>query len=565
MRFVLVLALSLASLALVHSRGTEGPVPPAPDAAAARVVPADASGPIRFDDVAEEAGLDFRLENHPTPDKHLPETMPGGVATLDYDGDGLTDIYFTNGAEMPSREKSSPKYWNRLYRNEGGLRFRDVTEAAGVAGAGYSMGVAAADYDNDGDVDLFVAGLDRNILYRNTGKSAFEDVTARAGIASRGWAVAAGWFDYDNDGRLDLFVVNYLEWAPGVDPFCGDRARGLRVYCHPKFYEGLPNTLYRNRGDGTFEDVSERSGIGRHVGKGMSVAFADYDDNGFLDAFVTNDAVPSFLFRNRGGGTFEEVALLAGAAVPGHGRPVSAMGVDFRDYDNDGRPDIVFTALAGETFPLFANDGRGGFRDATHASGLGAATMRRSGWGVGLVDLDNDGWKDLFTANSHVNDRIELFEASEYRQANSVFRNLGDGRFQDVSSGAGADFQTARAHRGNAFADFDGDGRLDVVTTALGERAQLWRNTSPAGNWIRLRLVGTRSNRDGIGAVVRIGTRTDLMTTSVGYASSSHHGVHIGLGRAEVVDRIEIRWPSGARQVLERVPVNRELRIEEQK
>ncbi|MDA2938573.1 CRTAC1 family protein [Acidobacteria bacterium AH-259-A15] len=520
---------------------------------------------VRFRNVARIAGLDFILENHPTPEKHMIETMPGGVAAFDYNGDGLTDIYFTNGAAIPSLEKESPKYFNRLYRNEGGMKFANVTEEAGVAGAGYSMGAAAGDYDNDGDVDLFVAGVYRNILYRNTGKGRFEDVTAKAGITSPMWSVAAGWFDFDNDGWLDLFVVNYAEWTLAFDRFCGDRARNVRVYCHPKYFQGLPNTLYRNRGDGTFEDVSEQAGVLQHVGRGMSFAFADYDQDGFVDAFVTNDNLPNFLFRNRGDGTFEEIGLLTGTALLDHGKPVASMGVDFRDYDNDGLPDINVTALTGETFPLFHNEGKGFFRDATYSSRLGILSARWSGWSNGLFDFNNNGWKDLFTANSHVNDRIEHFEATKYKQANSLFANLADGTFQDVSTDVGEGFQAAKAHRGSAFADFNNDGKIDIVVTVLGEAAELWENVSPdANNWLILKLIGSKSNRDGIGARIRLGNQYNLMTTSVGYASSSHHGVHFGVGKAEKIDRIEILWPSRVVQVLKDVDANQVLKVREE-
>jgi len=527
------------------------------------VAPAPPPPAIRFREAAAAAGLVFHLSNHPTPQKHLPETVAGGLAIFDYDGDGRPDVYFTNGAALPSLEKESPGDWNRLFHNDGGLHFTDVTERARVRGMGYSMGAAAGDYDNDGHVDLFVAGVNRNVLYHNRGDGTFEDVTERAGIKSGVWSVAAGWFDYDGDGRLDLFVVNYVQWSPAFDRFCGDPVRQLRVYCHPRYFEGLPNTLYRNRGDGTFEDVSERSGIARHVGKGMSVAFADYDGDGRVDAYVTNDGVPNFLFRNRGDGTFEETALRAGAALPDRGAPVSSMGADFRDYDNDGRPDLATTALAGETFPLFHNEGRGHFRDATAPSGLAALTARLSGWGVVLADLDNDGWKDLFSANAHVNDEIESFEAARYRLSNSVFANRGDGTFADASDVSGVGSGTPRAHRGLAVADLDGDGRLDVVTSALGEPAELWVNETEGGNgWLRVELVGTRSNRDGIGAVVRVGAQADEMTTAVGYASSSHAGVHFGLGRATKVD-IELTWPSGIVQRVNSVSANQVLRLTE--
>jgi enediyne biosynthesis protein E4 len=520
--------------------------------------------PIGFRNVAQSAGLNFTVENNPTPEKHLIETMTGGVAAFDYNGDGLTDIFFANGASLPSLEKTTPKYWNRLFRNEGGMRFKDVTEEAGVAGAGYSMGAAAGDYDNDGHVDLFVAGVNRNTLYHNLGKGRFGDVTEKAGIKSDKWAVAAGWFDYNNDGLLDLLVVNYAKWSITSERFCGNAARRLRVYCHPMYFEGLTNTLYRNRGDGTFEDVSEKAGFSKYQGRGMSAAFADYDGDGFFDVFVTNDNQPNFLFRNRGDGTFEEVGLAAGVALLNSGQPVSSMGVDFRDYDNDGLPDIFVTDLNNETFPLFHNLGRGMFEDASFTSRLSALSAARGGWGNGVVDLNNDGWKDLFTANSHADDNVEQFSAAHYRQPNSIFANMGDGTFWDVSKNAGVDFQAARAHRGCAFADFNNDGKIDVVVACLGEPAELWQNISPdANNWIILKLIGTKSNRDGIGARVRIGKQWNQMTSAVGYASSSHFGVHFGLGKMAQIPEIEIRWPSGFVQVLRDVSANQVLQVHE--
>jgi len=502
------------------------------------------------------------LENCPTERKHLVETMAGGVAAFDYDGDGRTDIYFTNGAALPALEKSAPKYRNRLYRNLGGFRFKDVTKAAGVEGAGYSMGAAAADYDNDGHVDLFVAGVRKNILYRNRGDGTFEDVTEKAGIKSDAWSVGGVWFDYDNDGLLDLFVVNYLDWSPEFDRFCGNAA-GVRVYCHPRFFKGLPNRLYHNEGNGKFRDVSAESGIGAHIGKGMAAAVADYDHDGRMDLYVTNDKMPNFLFHNLGGGRFEEVAFEAGAALLDNGNEVSGMGTDFRDYDNDGWADIAATTLAGETFPLFRNTG-GHFADAGHTSRLAILSRVYSGWGLGMLDLNNDGWKDLFTANAHVDDKVEAFEATTYKQHNGVFLNAGDGTFRDVSDGAGTDFAVGRAHRGCAFADFDGDGRVDAVVSSLGEGPELWQNVSPGEkNWLTMRLVGTKSNRDGIGTEVRIGNQYDHMTSAVGYASSSHFGVHFGTGSTKQMDRIEIRWPSGIRQELRSVPTNQMLVVRE--
>jgi hypothetical protein len=517
--------------------------------------------PIRFREVAAQSGINFVLENSPTSRKHLIETMPGGIAVFDYDGDGRPDIYFTNGAEVPSLGKSSSKYWNRLYRNDGNLKFRDVTEEAGVAGVGYSMGAAAADYDNDGHIDLFVAGVNQNTLYRNLGNGRFEDVTERAGIRSGEWAVAAGWFDYDRDGKLDLWVVHYAKWSPAYDRYCGDASRGIRIYCHPKYFEGLASTLYHNRGDGTFEDVTERAGLKKFTGRGMSVAFADYDQDGWPDVFVTNDNMPNFLFHNLGNGTFEEVALAAGTALRDHGKPVASMGTEFKDYNNDGLPDIFVTALAGETFPVFRNIGKGGFTDATYPSRIGSLSVKHSGWGLGLFDFNNDGWKDLFTANSHVNDRVEMFEPAVYREKDAVFANSG-GTFREVTGDDG--LSLVKAHRGAAFADFNGDGRIDAVVSALGETAELWENISPEPqHWIDLRLTGTKSNRDGIGARVRIGSQYAEMTTAAGYASSIDTLLHFGLGNLTIVPKIEIKWPSGAVETVSNVKADQVITITE--
>jgi hypothetical protein len=521
------------------------------------------SGPVRLRNVAQTAGLDFVHQHSPTPEKHYVESAPGGLAVFDYNSDGRPDIFFTNGASTPSLEKTSAAFANRLYRNDGGMRFTDVTDVAGVQGHGYAMGAAAADYDNDGHVDLFVAGVRQNQLLRNLGNGRFEDTTTGAGIASGEWAVAGGWFDYDKDGLLDLFVVNYVQWSADSSRFCGDQSRGIRIYCHPRFFQGLANRLYRNRGGGTFEDVSTRAGLSKHIGKGMSVAFADYDQDGWPDVFVTNDTVPNFLFRNNGDGTFRETGLLAGVALPAAGRPVSGMGTDFQDYDNDGWADIHLTALSGETFPLFRNDRRGGFEETTQSSRLGTMTARLAGWCSVFADIDNDGRKDIFTANSHANDRIGEFEATQWKQPNSLFLNEGGGRFRDATSEAGL-AGAAAVHRGCGIADFDGDGRLDIVVLVLGERAELWQNTTPSEHgWLVVRLRGTTSNRDGIGARVSIGDQVRTMSTAAGYASSSHAGMHFGLGPAAGPVRVEVRWPSGMGQTLENVKPNQVLEITE--
>lgn len=530
-----------------------------------------ALGVPRFENVAPTSGIDFVLSNAPTPEKRLIETMPGGLAAFDYDGDGRVDLFFANGNPTPAPEKAGPAYRNRLYRNLGDFRFEDVTEAAGLAGQGYAMGAAAADYDNDGDIDLFVPGVARSTLYRNQG-GRFDDVTAAAGITSSAWSVAAAWVDIDNDGDLDLFVVNYLSWKDGADRYCGDRVRNLRVYCHPKFYTGLPNQLYRNRGDGTFEDISVASGIAAHVGKGMSVAVADFDEDGRPDLFVTNDAVPNFLFRNVDGTRFEETALLAGVALPGLGRPVSSMGVAAQDVTGDGRVDLVVTALRGETFPLYVNDTTPSpsgskqpallmFHDGTHETKLAASSTQHSGWGVALVDLDNDGSLDLATAHSHVNDLIDQFEASPYKEANGIqlWRNGG---FQDVTADAGLAGAVA-AHRGLIAVDLNDDGRVDLVTTSLGGPVGIWKNNGPAGHWLRVRLKGRQSNRDGLGAVVTVAGRRHVVTSSVGYASSVLHGVHVGLGSSATPPEIQVRWPSGRTQTIVPPGIDRVIEVTE--
>lgn len=520
-------------------------------------------GQVRLRNVAEAAGITFVHEHSPSPEKYYVDSVPGGLAIFDYNADGRPDIFFTSGAMTPLLEKGSAIYANRLYRNDGGMRFTDVTDAAGVQGIGYAMGAAAADYDNDGHVDLFVAGVRRNQLLRNRGDGRFEDVTERSGIASGDWAVGGGWFDYDNDGRLDLLVVDYVQWRPETNRYCGDQTQGIRIYCHPRYFQGLPNRLYRNRGDGTFEDVSARAGLLAHVGKGMSVAFADYDHDGRLDAFVTNDSVPNFLFHNNGDGTFTESGLLAGVSVPASGRPVSAMGTDFQDYDNDGWEDIHFTALSGETFPLFRNDRHGAFIETTQSSGLAGLSAKSSGWCSILADIDNDGLKDLFTANSHANDRIGSAEALGWKQPNNLFMNEGQGRFRDgtVESGLSG---AAAVHRGCGVADFNGDGRLDLAVLVLGARAELWQNDSaPTNHWLIVRLVGTKSNHDGIGARVMVGDQVRTMTSAAGYASSSHAGLHFGLGSATGTVRVEIQWPSGIRQAVENVTTNQVVEIRE--
>jgi hypothetical protein len=516
--------------------------------AIAMLLPAAASDTY-FEDRSARSGIGFVLRNAASPEKHLIETMAGGVAVFDYDNDTYPDIYFTNGAAQPSLQKTGPQYRNRLYRNRRDWTFEDVTDKAGVGGAGFNIGVATADYDNDGHADLFVTGVNGNTLFRNRGDGAFQDVTRAAGLQSREWGVAAAWLDFDNDGRLDLFVVNYVKWDPAAEKFCGDAAKRIRSYCHPRFYEPLPNRLYRNNGDGTFSDVSAPSGIAAHPGKGMGVAIADYDQDGWMDIFVANDTLPNFLFHNEAGKLFRERALQAGVGFNDDGKALSSMGVDFRDLDNDGWEDLLITALVHQTFPVFRNLGKGLFRDVTYPSRAGAISAALSGWSLGIFDLDNDGWKDVFVAAGDVQDNTERLSGGTSRQQNLLMLNDGRGAFRGVLTG------TPALHRGAAFGDFDKDGRVDAVLTRLNEPPVLLRNMMGAGNhWIALQLIGARSNRDAIGArvILRGGgvTQVNRVTTSTGYACSSEPVVHFGLGRSSRADRIEIEWPSGLRQVL---------------
>ncbi len=531
------------------------------------------SAQITFEEIAKKAGLNFTLKNAADWQFRQVELMPGGVAAFDYNNDGCTDIYFTNGAALPSLRKTGPEFSNRLFRNNCDSTFTDVTEKAGVAGEGYSMAVATADFDNDGFADIFVAGVNRNILFRNRGDGTFEDVTRKARVegvdAKYGklWSVSAGWFDYDNDGLLDLFVSNYVRWDPLREKACGTPEH--RLYCHPDNYAGSPNQLFHNNGNGTFTDVSQSSGIAHHIGKGMGVAFADFDGDGFTDVFVANDSIRNFLFRNKGDGSFEELGLQTGVALADHGNAIAGMGTDFRDYNNDGRPDVVVTGMVNDTYPLFRNNGgKLYFEDDSIGSGLARITSQLTGWGMGLFDFDNDGWKDLFFANSHF-PQLNRYLGKESELANSVLRNAGNGRFEDGSGTAGAAFGAKALYRGAAFADFDKDGRVDVVVTALNGPARLFRNTTAAtGHWLGIQLIGSRSSRDGLGARICV-TMPDGQklynhaTTSVGYASSSEKIVRFGLGKEDHARSVEIRWPSGRIQTVENILADRILEIRE--
>jgi enediyne biosynthesis protein E4 len=540
-----------------------------------KAVPAVAA--IQFENTIEQSKIKFKLKNSVSPRRYTFETMTGGVALFDYNNDGLLDIFFTNGAAIPSLEKSDPSYSNRLFRNNGDGTFTDVTEKAGLRGIGYSMGAAAGDYDNDGFVDLYVTGVNRNQLFHNNGDGTFTDVTEKAGVEGivpklgKAWSVAAGWFDYNNDGRLDLFVVNYLNYNIKTATPCVQQ--GLPAYCSPVDFLGMPNILYRNNGDGTFTDVSEQSGISKYVGKGMGLAFADYDNDGFTDIFVSNDTFENYLLHNNGNGTFTNVAVLAGVAYNAYGNAIAGMGADFRDIDNDGRPDIFETAMFREGFPLYRNLGGGQFQDVSSAAGLSALTSRSTAWGVGIFDFDNDGNKDLFTANADILDNAMALAHRPFALPNQVFRNKGGLTFEDLSANAGASFAVPAAHRGAAFGDLNNDGMIDVVVTVLNGPPEIWmnrsgtHNTSSHNHWILLKLVGVKSNRDGLGTKVKVttsfGTQYNQATTAVSYNSSSDKRVHFGLGSAAIVETIELTWPSGIKQTLKNVKADQILTVTE--
>jgi hypothetical protein len=510
-------------------------------------------------------GLDFTLQNSPTPQKYLIETMPGGVALLDYNNDGLLDIFLVNGGRITSPmqtpenfDRHDPQYWNRLYRQNKDGSFTDVTEQAGLANAGdgnYGMGVAVGDYDNDGYPDLYVTSYGKNILYHNNGDGTFTDVTAKAGVAAGGWSVSAGFFDYDNDGKLDLFVTRYMEWDTKHSKDCGGN---YHTYCPPEEFPATTSILYHNNGDGTFTDVSQRSGIASKKGRALGVAFADYDEDGFTDIFVANDGMQQYLYHNNGNGTFAELGLEAGAALSEDGRRLSGMGVVFQDYDNDGRPDVMVTELPREIYGVYHNDGGGSFSYRSLETGLGVLSSGSAGWGVGLEDFDNDGWKDLFVAQGHVLDNVEHIDPSLHYPELPLVAMNHNGRFEGVDSGSA----TPVAGRGAAFGDINNDGWQDVVMTYLGGHPQVFTNRGGKSHWLTISLRGTRSNRDGFGARVKVNGQTRFATSAGSYLSSSDKRLHFGLGTAATA-KVEIAWPSGVHQTLNDVHADQFLEVRE--
>jgi enediyne biosynthesis protein E4 len=529
--------------------------------------------PAKFVDVTSSLGVQFQHAATHTSKKYLLETMGSGVALFDYDNDGRLDLFVVNGAEIndPSPpgaipQKTGPKYWNRLYHQKPDGTFEDVTEQAGLKGAGYGMGVAVGDCDNDGFEDLFVTGYGGNHLYHNNGNGTFTDVTDKAGVTGGGWSTSAGWVDLDGDGLLDLVVVRYLQWD-FTDIWCGEKKHGYRSFCHPDEFQAITPLVYHNDGNGQFTDTTKQAGFAK-PGKGLGMAIADFNDDGHIDVFIANDSVPEFLYQNKGDDTFEEVGLFAGVGVDGDGHAYAGMGVDFADYDNDGLSDIAVSDLAYQKYSLYHNNGDGTFAYSSDSTGLGSMTFLHSGWGMRFIDYDNDGWKDLLVAQAHVMDTIELnYPQLRYREPMLLARNTGQG-FVDVSNQSGAVFHEPWASRGMAIGDIDNDGRLDAVITENGGPMHVLHNeTSTQNHWLTLNLVGHKSNRDAIGAAVKIitaqGQQYATVTTCGSYLSSGDKRVHFGLGLQATIKEINIRWPSGIRQALHDVKGDQILRVDE--
>ena len=564
MRGIALLALVAVSLGLTC-------VAQQKEAAEASASPNDT--PARFVDITKKSGVNFDYKSSHTSRKYLIETMGAGVALFDYDNDGRLDIFLINGTPLDDPtpigsipKKTGPAYWNRLYHQKADGTYEDVTEKAGLQGEGYGMGVAVGDYDNDGYEDLYVTAYGGNKLYHNNGDGTFTDVTEKAGVKGSGWSSSAAWVDLDGDGYLDLVVLRYLDWDFD-DIWCGEHKEGSRAYCHPDVFKAIAPLVYHNNGNGTFTEVANKIGLGK-PGKGLGIAIADYDRDGHIDLFVANDSMIEFLYHNKGDGTFEEVGLLAGVAVDGDGRTFAGMGVDFADYNNDGWPDLIVTDLANQRYALYENNGDGSFTYSSLSLGIGRMSMAHSGWGIRFFDYDNDGWKDLLIAQGHDLDTIEAkFPNLRYREPLLIAHNNGKS-FTDVTKVSGGIFEQALVSRGLAIGDLDNDGRLDAVVTTNDGAAHILHNETPGENhWLLLKLVGYKSNRDAIGAEVKLTTKSGpqyvTVTTASSYQSASDKRVHFGLGKEAVATSIEIRWPSGIHQMLKDVKADQILVIDE--
>ncbi len=528
---------------------------------------AEVPRPPHFTDIAPRSSISYFTNNNFTGRKYFQQAMCGGVAALDFDNDGRIDLYFANGAKYPELIKEDASYYNCLLRNQGDGTFKDVTEEAGLTGSqlGFCYGVAAGDFDNDGCTDLFVCGTGKNALFHNLGNGSFADVTERSGLGktpANTLSMQGAWFDYDNDGLLDLVLSNYTLWNPSMDKRCSNGR--VEVYCHPKTYVKVPHRLYHNLGDGRFEDVTEKSGFGKSLGKGMGIGIADFNDDGWTDVFVANDTEPNFLYLNQHDGTFKEVGLLYGVAYNDEGATVSAMGCDAKDYDNDGWVDVFYNNLAGQIWALFRNLRGKSFRYVSPGTKILLMSGSKAGWSNGFIDYNSDGWKDLFSANGDIDDL-----SASAQQRDTIFENQDGKEFKDVSKELGGDFLRIGFQRGSSFADLNNDGFMDIVVTSLNQKPRILMNSADNGNhWLLLRLTGRKSNRDAIGAKIKVTTpsgRTlyNHVTVSVGFMSSSDRRVHFGLGRETRVASIEVRWPSGLVQTLADVEADRIFQVDE--
>jgi enediyne biosynthesis protein E4 len=526
--------------------------------------------PVHYTDVRERAKITFQQDSTQTEEKYYLETMGTGVAWIDYDQDGLMDLYFVQSAATDLYKPPHP-IRSALYHNNGDGTFTDVTEKAGVGGEGhYGQGVAVGDYDNDGYPDLYVTGYGRAILYHNNGNGTFSDVTAKAQLADEGgWSTSAGWFDYDKDGWLDLVVTNYIEWSPKNNLWCGERRPGYRSYCHPGNYKGQRIKLYHNNHDGTFTDVSDASGVGKPEAKGMGVVLADFNNDGWTDIAIANDSWPNFLFINKHNGTFEDVSLVSGLAASEDGRYEAGMGIDAADVDGDGWMDVYITHLDFELNRLYRNSQDGTFTDETYRSRIGNKAVLLSGVAAKFLDYDNDGWNDILQLNGAMLDNVALYHGEvSYKEPLLMYRNLGKSEFDKVSDSLGPDFMRPIVGRGLATADYDNDGDIDIVTNNRGDFPSLLRNDGGnANNWLTVQLVGTKSNRDGIGASLKLTSEgfveVEQAKGGMSYMSASDPRIHFGLGKRATIASLEITWPSGQIDRLTNVPINQIITVKE--
>ena len=526
--------------------------------------------PIKFTSVTKEAGIHFKHHDGGRGQRYFIEPLGAGAAFLDYNNDEFQDIYLVNGADLPpfieERSGRGEPPRNALYRNNGDGTFTDVAIAAGVADTGYGMGCAVGDYDNNGFPDLYVTNFGANVFFHNNGDGTFTDVTTQTGTGDTRWGTSCAFVDYDNNGFLDLYVTNYVKYAIESDQVCMDK--GVRVYCDPRLYEGELDILYRNNDDGTFTDITESAGFSGATGRGLAIAWGDYDDDGDMDVYIVNDADQNFLYRNNGDGTFTDVSLTAGVGFSEDGDAENGMGADFGDYDNNGYLDLVVTNFQDQTNTLYHNEGGGLFSDVSYASKIGTISLPYLAWGVSFCDYDNDGYQDLFIANGHLHENVQAFNPiGFYEQPNLLFRNNRDGTFDEVGTDSGSGMHLEKVSRGFAYSDYDNDGDLDQLVTNLKGAPDLLENEGGQNAWLTLKLIGTHSNRDAIGAQVKVttGNLTQIREVRSGssYLSQSDMRLHFGVGKHRRVDRVEIRWPSGLQEQLEGVEANQTLTLVE--